>query len=82
MAKLSTSTENLHLRVTPEAKSALQASAIAHRSGREFVLEGALSRADEDLAGSRTFGLNATQWKAFMDALMHRRALYPVSHES
>ncbi len=51
------------------SKRALQAAAaVAHRSVSEFVLESALARADEALADRRTFGLNATQWKAFMDA--------------
>src|SRR5580704_15742726 len=46
-----------------------RAAAVAHRSVSEFVLESALARADEALADRRTFGLNATQWKAFMAAL-------------
>jgi uncharacterized protein (DUF1778 family) len=35
----------------------------------EFVLESALSRADEALADRRTFGVTTTQWKAFIAAL-------------
>lgn len=70
MATRSTRTEKLDLRLTAEAKRALQAAAaVAHRSVSEFVLESALSCADEALADRRTFGLSATQWKAFMDAL-------------
>jgi uncharacterized protein (DUF1778 family) len=66
----STRTEKLDLRLTREAKLALQAAAaVARRSVSEFVLESALSRADEALADRRTFGLNTTQWKAFMAAL-------------
>jgi uncharacterized protein (DUF1778 family) len=62
--------EKLDLRLTPEAMRALQAAAaVEHRSVSEFVLESALARADEALADRRTFGLNATQWKAFMSAL-------------
>ena len=65
-----TRSEKLDLRLTPNAKRALQAAAaVAHRSVSEFVLESALTRADEALAARRTFGLNATQWKAFMAAL-------------
>ena len=65
-----TRSEKLDLRLTRNAKRALQAAAAAsHRSVSEFVLESALARADEALAGRRTFGLNATQWKAFMAAL-------------
>lgn len=65
-----TRSEKLDLRLTRAAKRALQAaSAVAHRSVSEFVLESALARADETLADRRTFGLNSTQWKAFMAAL-------------
>src|SRR5258706_4274865 len=62
--------EKLDLRLTPNAKRALQAAAAAsHRSVSEFVLESALSRADEALADRHTFGLNAVKWKAFLAAL-------------
>lgn len=70
MATRSIRSEKLDLRLTAEAKRALQAAAaVARRSVSEFVLESALSRADEALADRRTFGLNATQWKAFLEAL-------------
>ena len=70
MPTRTTRSEKLDLRITPEAKRALQAAALAsHRSVSEFVLESALERAGEALADRRTFGLNATQWKAFMAAL-------------
>jgi uncharacterized protein (DUF1778 family) len=66
----STRSEKLDLRLTPEAKRALQAAAAAvHRSVSEFVLESALARADEALADRRAFSLNAAQWKAFIAAL-------------
>jgi uncharacterized protein (DUF1778 family) len=62
--------EKLDLRLTRHAKRALQAAAaVAHRSVSEFVLESALARAAEALADRRSFGLNATQWKAFLTAL-------------
>jgi len=62
--------EKLDLRLTRDAKRALQAAAAAaHRSVSEFVLESALARADEVLADRRTFGLSAAQWKAFIAAL-------------
>lgn len=35
----------------------------------EFVLESALSQADEALADRRNFGLDAKQWNAFLAAL-------------
>lgn len=62
--------EKLDLRITRNAKRALQAAAAAtHRSVSEFVLESALARADEALADRRTFSLNSAQWKAFIAAL-------------
>jgi uncharacterized protein (DUF1778 family) len=62
--------EKLELRLTRKAKATLQAAAAAcNRSVGDFVLESALSRAVEALADRRTFGLDASQWKAFMAAL-------------
>lgn len=62
--------EKLDLRLTRNAKTALQAAAAAsNRSVSEFVLESALARADEALADRRIFGLAAPQWKAFLAAL-------------
>ena len=70
MATRTTRSEKLDLRLTRDAKRALRAAAAAsHRSVSEFVLESALARADETLADRRQFGLNETQWKAFMVAL-------------
>ncbi|HZP22426.1 MAG TPA: DUF1778 domain-containing protein [Terriglobales bacterium] len=62
--------EKLDLRLSLNAKKTLQAAAAAsHRSVSEFVLESALTRAEEALADRRTFALDATQWKAFVAAL-------------
>jgi uncharacterized protein (DUF1778 family) len=70
MASSPLRSEKLDLRLTRKAKTALRAAAAAsNRSVSEFVLESALARADEALAGRRNFGLNATQWKAFLAAL-------------
>ena len=70
MPTRTTRSEKLDLRLTRNAKRALQAAAaVSHRSVSDFVLESALARADEALADRRSFGLNATQWKAFIDAL-------------
>jgi uncharacterized protein (DUF1778 family) len=70
MSVRATRSEKLDLRLTPDAKMALQAAAAAsNRSVSEFVLESALARADEALADRRTFGLDAVQWKAFLEAL-------------
>jgi uncharacterized protein (DUF1778 family) len=69
MPSHTTRSEKLDLRLTRHAKRALQAAAVAHRSVSEFVLESALARADEALADRRSFGLSASQWKAFLVAL-------------
>lgn len=70
MATRTTRSEKLDLRLTRNAKRALQAAAAAsHRSVSEFVLQSALARADEALAERRAFGLNTAQWKAFLAAL-------------
>lgn len=70
MTMRATRTEKLDLRLTRNAKRALQAAAAAaHRSVSDFVLESALARADETLADRRTFTLNAAQWKTFLEAL-------------
>jgi uncharacterized protein (DUF1778 family) len=70
MAQRSARTAKLDLRLTPEAKQTLQtAAAAARRSVSEFVLESALVRAEETLADRTRFGLNAAQWKAFLNAL-------------
>jgi uncharacterized protein (DUF1778 family) len=62
--------EKLDLRLTPEAKRTLFAAAeAARRSVSEFVLESALTRAEETLADRTRFGLDAGQWKAFREAL-------------
>lgn len=70
MPSPSTRTEKLDLRITPAAKLALAAAAAAdNRSLSEFVLDSALTRAEETLAMRRHFGLNAEKWGAFMAAL-------------
>jgi uncharacterized protein (DUF1778 family) len=62
--------EKLDLRLSLNAKKTLQAAAAAaHRSVSEFVLESALTRADEALAARQTFSLDAVRWKAFLAAL-------------
>ena len=53
-------TEKLDLRLTKSAKQTLQAAATAaHKSVSEFVLETALSEAEERLADRRIFTLDA-----------------------
>lgn len=64
------STEKLDLRLTPAAKETLQAAAAATRKTvSEFVLESALSEAEERLADRRVFTLGAEKWSAFIEAL-------------
>jgi len=63
-------TTKLDLRLSPQAKQTLTAAARAsHRSVSQFVLESALSRAEETLVERRHFELNAERWDAFMAAL-------------
>ncbi len=63
-------TQKLDLRLTPAAKQTLYAAAAtAHRSVSDFVLESALTRAEETLAARRHFGLDSEGWAAFMAAL-------------
>ena len=70
MAASTTRSEKLDLRLTPAAKQMLQrAAAAAQRSVSEFVLESALARADEALSERQRFGLDETQWQAFLTAL-------------
>ena len=62
--------EKLDLRLTPAAKRMLYAAAAAERrSVSEFVLDSALSRAEETLADRRFFGLAAVLWDAYLRAL-------------
>ncbi len=70
MTERSNRTEKLDLRLTAAAKQTLQAAATAERkSDSEFVLDTALSRAEERLADRRIFTLDAKSWDAFVTAL-------------
>lgn len=63
-------TEKLDLRLSRSAKRTLEAAAsVSRRSLSAFVLESALSRADETLADRRTFVLNKAKWSEFLAAL-------------
>lgn len=63
-------TEKLDVRISRSAKSKLQAAASAsHRSMSDFVMESALSKAEEMLADRRIFALNAENWTTFQAAL-------------
>jgi uncharacterized protein (DUF1778 family) len=63
-------TDRIDLRISTEAKQALQAAAMARQTSvSDFVLASALKAADEALADRRQFSLNADQWAAFQAAL-------------
>ena len=63
-------TEKLDVRISRAAKAKLQAAAAAcHRSMSDFVMESALSKAEEMLAERRIFSLSAENWAAFQAAL-------------
>ena len=65
----------IDLRMTPAAKSLLeQAAAVRHKSVSEFLLDHALTAAQETLADRRLFLLNDDQWAEFnrrLDAPPH-----------
>lgn len=70
MPKRKPRTEKLRLCLAPDEKRTLhEAASTAQRSLGAFVLESALSRAEETLAGLPRFGLDAAGWAAFTDAL-------------
>lgn len=70
MSKPTTRTAKLDLRLSVEAKRMIEAAATAERrSVSDFVLDSALTRAEETLADRRRFGLDAEQWTAFLEAL-------------
>src|SRR5882724_8434985 len=63
-------TKKIDLRLTPQAKRALQSAAQAtHKTLSAFVLESALARADSVLAERQVFRLDAERWTAFLAAL-------------
>jgi len=70
MTQRTNRTEKLDLRLSRAAKKTLQAAAAAERkSVSEFVLDTALSEAEERLADRRVFTLDAKGWDAFVAAL-------------
>src|SRR3954453_10852544 len=70
MTQRTNRTEKLDLRLSRAAKKTLQAAAAAQRkSVSEFVLDTALSEAEERLADRRVFTLDAKGWEAFVAAL-------------
>jgi uncharacterized protein (DUF1778 family) len=70
MARRTNRTEKLDLRLSHTAKQTLRAAAIAERkSVSKFVLDTALSEAEERLADRRVFTLDGKRWDAFIAAL-------------
>jgi uncharacterized protein (DUF1778 family) len=70
MTQRTNRTEKLDLRLSRAAKKTLQAAAAAERkSVSEFVLDIALSEAEERLGDRRVFTLDAKGWDAFVAAL-------------
>lgn len=70
MTQRTNRTEKLDLRLSLEAKRTLQAAAKEERkSVSEFVLDAALSEAEERLADRRIFALDGKSWEAFIAAL-------------
>ena len=63
-------TEKLEIRVSPSEKAKLQAAAQAiHRNMSVFVMDSALSRAEDTITERQVFGLDAERWQAFQAAL-------------
>lgn len=70
MTQRSNRTEKLDLRLSRAAKKTLQAAATVERkSVSEFVLDTALSEAEQRLADRRVFTPDAKGWDAFVAAL-------------
>jgi uncharacterized protein (DUF1778 family) len=62
--------ERVALRMTPAQKRALQeAAAVSNKPLANFVLDSALSAAEEFLPDRRVFYLDQEHWDAFMAAL-------------
>ncbi len=62
--------DKLDIRITPEAKRVLQEAARERQTTiSQFVIESALTTAQEVLAERTRIGLDSKQWAAFMAAL-------------
>jgi uncharacterized protein (DUF1778 family) len=70
MSRLSTRSEKIDIRITPDAKRVIQEAAREkHTTISQFVVDTALSVAREILAERNHIALNAEQWKKFIEAL-------------
>jgi uncharacterized protein (DUF1778 family) len=62
--------ERIDVRTTPAVKRLLQeAAAAANKTVTEFLLDSALTEAEEILANRRLFSLGEKEWQEFMAAL-------------
>jgi uncharacterized protein (DUF1778 family) len=63
-------TEKIDLRISPDAKQKLRAAAdVREKSVSEFVLDSALTAADEALLDRRRIVLGPDEWERFLRAL-------------
>ncbi len=63
-------TERIDIRTTRHVKETLQrAAAASHKNVSEFLLDAALSSAEEALADRTRFELDNERWEAFQEAL-------------
>jgi uncharacterized protein (DUF1778 family) len=70
MAAISQRTDKLDIRISPSAKRILQEAARErHTTISQFVIDSALSTAQEILTERTRIGLDAEQWAAFTAAL-------------
>ena len=77
MAVAEAKTERIDIRTTAAVKETLQqAASAAHKNVSEFLLDAAMTMAEETLADRRVFELDDEQWQAFQEALDR-----PVRHK-
>ena len=70
MAVTSQRSDKIDIRISPAAKRTLQEAARErHTTISQFVIDSALSAAQEVLAERTRINLDAEQWAAFVDAL-------------
>ena len=70
MRERTTHSQRLRLRLTAEQEHILQSAAgTTHRSLSEFILDSALTHAQDILLNRQRFGLTAERWEAFQRAL-------------
>ncbi len=69
-SSLSKKTERIDVRVSLPVKRLLQEAALAcHKNVSEFLLDAAVTAAEQALADRRRFVLDEIQWQAFQEVL-------------